>query len=558
MRFLKSLSILLCIMASPGVLSADETFPQIASFGTTGSGESLLIRPYGISVDTASDSIYVADTGNCRIKKFNLYGDFLESFGANGSGDRQFDAPQGVLFDAVHNVIYVVDTGNHRIQKFTIDGNTYTFSLAFGSEGNADGQLYLPRDMDIGPDGNLYILDSGNGRIQKFSPSGEWLSTIGEAASMVNPYGLDIDNEGNIFVADTFNNRILILDSSGNLLLEFGSLGSDPGLFAFPRDVSVDEERDIFVADTGNYRIQKFDFQGNYRNSIGGFIEFLTPQKVALDDSGRLYVIDSNTNRLQIYDVTQFITGIHGPATPFSPDGDGFEDDALIEYRLPEPATVTIKVYNEDGELVRDLVSGELRGRQENWEIWDGRDNNGGLLGAGTYIIKVNAENGNGYMAPQQTIRVAVWYPSGLISGSVADQNGPVSGAVVSDGVRQTTSDLMGEYIIRNVPAGVFAVTASKALCTGSPTVVNLADGEQAGGIDFLLGCTSSGGLLGEIYGTVTGCGGPVEGATVTNGTCSVATDAQGRYRLSDIPLGSYLVTAKKYGCSDVAQTVIL
>jgi len=48
--------------------------------------------------------------------------------------------PRGVALDN-ENYIYVVDSGNHRVQKFDINGN---YLLLFGGHGKGDGQLNTP------------------------------------------------------------------------------------------------------------------------------------------------------------------------------------------------------------------------------------------------------------------------------------------------------------------------------------------------------------------------------------------------------------------------------
>ena len=52
--------------------------------------------------------------------------------------------------------MFVVDTGNHRVQKFDLKGK---FLLSFGRLGSGDGDFNKP--MDLVPDrgGNLYVAD---------------------------------------------------------------------------------------------------------------------------------------------------------------------------------------------------------------------------------------------------------------------------------------------------------------------------------------------------------------------------------------------------------------
>ena len=91
---------------------------------------------------------------------------FVTKWGSNGSGDGQFSNPHGVIVDSSGNV-YVVDTSNNRIQKFNSSG---TFIAKWGSGGSGDGQFNYPYGLAVDSSGNVYVADENNGRIQKFSP----------------------------------------------------------------------------------------------------------------------------------------------------------------------------------------------------------------------------------------------------------------------------------------------------------------------------------------------------------------------------------------------------
>ncbi|MDR0233551.1 MAG: hypothetical protein LBI31_01900, partial [Zoogloeaceae bacterium] len=180
--------------------------------------------PAGIAIDAAGN-LYVADSQNHRIRKVTpkgvvstIAGSGKEGF-ANGKGvAAQFHRPSGIAIDAAGN-LYVADTGNNRIRKVTPKGMVSTFAGS-GKTGDADGlgsaaQFFTPASITVDKAGNLYVVDSIGNRVRKITPEGK-VSTLagsgeqgfadgkGSAARFLDPYGIAIDAAGNLYVADTF------------------------------------------------------------------------------------------------------------------------------------------------------------------------------------------------------------------------------------------------------------------------------------------------------------------------------------------------------------------
>ncbi len=87
---------------------------------------------------------------------------------------------------------------------------------------------------------------------------------------------------------------------------------------------------------------------------------------------------------------------------PFSPDGDGVEDFSIIHYELPtEVATVSVRLYDVKGRLIRHLVNSEPSGMKRE-VVWDGLDEERQKARVGIYVILVEGLNqigGNVYSA---------------------------------------------------------------------------------------------------------------------------------------------------------------
>ena len=120
----------------------------------------LFVHLHDITVDS-NDSVYVTDgRNNSYIAKFDGQGNFEKKWGGFGYGNGHFVENHGIVTDKEGNV-YVVDTRNVRIQKFNSEGE---FITKWGSTvGCPDYYLFLiPHDIAIDSSGNIYVSDSGN------------------------------------------------------------------------------------------------------------------------------------------------------------------------------------------------------------------------------------------------------------------------------------------------------------------------------------------------------------------------------------------------------------
>lgn len=117
------------------------------------------LTPEGIAADS-SGNIYVADTGNNRMRKYNSSLVHQLNWGNAGTGEGQFNAPKGVAVDSADR-IYVCDSGNNRIQVFS---NTGTYLGKFGIGGSGNDQFSAPNDISI-YGSSIVVNDAGNSRL---------------------------------------------------------------------------------------------------------------------------------------------------------------------------------------------------------------------------------------------------------------------------------------------------------------------------------------------------------------------------------------------------------
>ena len=226
-------------------------------------------------------------------KKPPAYPSVLKMWGQQGDGPGAFNEPRGLAINPENTAIYVADSKNHRIQKFDLDGN---FLKMWGTNGKSPGQFQEPTGICVGPDGMVYVTDTWNLRIQKFDPDGELITMWkAEPKAFYGPRDVGVSSENEVFISDTGNKRIVVYTADGKFLREWGGGGSSRGKFDEQVGLAISKDNLVYVADTTNQRIQVFDTQGTYLrqwNAMGW--ESLYPQPyLAVDAKGNIYATDS-------------------------------------------------------------------------------------------------------------------------------------------------------------------------------------------------------------------------------------------------------------------------
>ncbi len=169
-------------------------------------------------------------------------------------------------------------------------------------------------------------------------------------------------------------------------------------------------------------------------------------------------------------------------------------------------------------------------------------------------------DNQYGYGLVNVVAAVAAVVPpaTGTISGTVidADTLGPIARAMVSDGTRSATTDTNGVYTITDVPEGTYTVTASADGYNSASQTGIIVTADTTTTVNFVLATIVYGAIEGTVIDATTLS--PISGATVTDGTRSVLTDAVGQYLITNVPEGAYTVTASAAGYQTASQSVTI
>ena len=231
-----------------------------------------------------------------------------------------------------------------------IDG--WSLHLGIGDDGRPDKALVLE-----GTGAQYVVVASDTSILARF---GQLRDPSGQVRLLVAGASLGLSNRGE---------TIRLVDASGGTV---DSVAYDPGW------------HDPAFTDVSGRSLEKIhpDLAGTARQSWSTSVvpEGGTP--------GRQNSIVAPVGRVA--------SVLHVVPNPFSPDGDGREDHAVVSYRLAADAGYTIvRIFDLSGRLIRALTERE-RGGYEGEAVWDGRDDLSRRVRMGMYILHLDAYDGSG------------------------------------------------------------------------------------------------------------------------------------------------------------------
>jgi sugar lactone lactonase YvrE len=263
-----------------------------------------LNAPASVSLDAAGN-LYIADTGNHRIRMVSAQTGTISTVVGTGTagssgdgglaGSAAVSSPAGVVSDSDGD-LYIADTGNHKIRFVNAATgliSTFAGTGTAGSTGNnvaaTTATLNGPRGIGLDAAGNLYIADTGSnlvrevhaGIITTVAGSGTAGNSgdggLATAAALNSPTAVALDAAGDVYVADSANNVVRRISAADGTIAAVAGTGTaglsgDNGsplsaMLQGPAGVAVDATGSFYIADTANSRIA-------YVNVAQGALDF--------------------------------------------------------------------------------------------------------------------------------------------------------------------------------------------------------------------------------------------------------------------------------------------
>lgn len=298
-----------------------------------------LFEPYGLVV-SENNRIFVADSANNRIVRYNQASGVVEEFAGRRGADNKgavdsagtlarFYGPQGLVMS--RDLLIVADTANNLIRTITTNGVVATvagslglaaLSHELGAEpdnfGSSDGglgvgQLHAPSGLAVDAAGIVYIADTLNGAIRRLDLATGNLTTL--SSDFSRPGAVAVGPGGVLFVADSATHSIYRLTGSIKTLLAGGNSTFAAGfkdsgdatraLFNSPRGLLYKSSGELLVADSGNGLIRRIvdaDTAAPVVTTVqivSDKLTLISPVAMAYDKDDVLVVADRADNALK-------------------------------------------------------------------------------------------------------------------------------------------------------------------------------------------------------------------------------------------------------------------
>lgn len=255
-----------------------------------------LDSPGGLALNARGD-LFIADTHNHRVRRVDAKTQQISTVAGTGAAGFSGDGgeataalmklPSALACDAAGN-LYIADTGNHRVRRLAASTGILTTVAGTGVQGfSGDGGLGTaaaidsPTSLAVDAAGNLYLADTHNQRIRKLKAPDGRISTVAgngsfgrsadrvaaSSAALALPRGLSLDAAGNLYLADSANHRVLRIDAVTGVLTTVAGAGvqaylgdgGSPTASAFdgPHATVISPAGLVTIADTTNGRVRQ-------------------------------------------------------------------------------------------------------------------------------------------------------------------------------------------------------------------------------------------------------------------------------------------------------------
>ncbi|MCP4727705.1 MAG: hypothetical protein GY863_21880 [bacterium] len=359
--------------------------------------DSIMIDPcYPVAGRSSEIQVTVINTGFEPVQKASLI--IFADIDRNGAED-----PGEMISETELDTVSLSEFGDSLVYICRwlpeLPGETViTTRITCSSDQNPDNNIKSIRVFVLEAENNIIINE-----IMYDPPAGnmEWIEIYNNGSNVINLryYTIgDISDPIGSVISDSAciiqPGRFLILTGDAISVSVFHSITVDLiEVSGFPSLNNTGDE--IFIRDPSGRISDSVNYRKEWGNNKGVSLERISNDSESNDSNNWGLSSDptgSTPGKPNSLLFNEYNTApiIFIENSPFSPDRG---ETAEIKISLPfQRSNITIRIFDRYGRPVRDLIGGEDRGSSF-MVTWDGRNNNGNLMGTGVYIVFFNAVN---------------------------------------------------------------------------------------------------------------------------------------------------------------------
>ena len=290
------------------------------------------------------------------------------------------------------NTVYTVTATNITDCKGNIIGSSN--KAKFGLPANAAANDLLINEILFNPRSNGYDFAELYNRSNKIIDASKIYIANRNNNGVISSQKLLSSSPAYIFPGD----YIVITEDADNLALNYLVQNPDNVLTLSSLPSYPDDEGDVVILNFQGDIVDEVKYKDDWHfklidNAEGVSLERIEPEGPSQDannwhSAASTAGYGTPTYKNSQYKLTQAINAtIEVSPKVFSPDNDGRDDIATIQYKMSEPGYIAnITIFDAAGRPVRNLVRNGILGLTGSWN-WDGLDDKGLKLPVGTYIL---------------------------------------------------------------------------------------------------------------------------------------------------------------------------
>ena len=290
------------------------------------------------------------------------------------------------------NTVYTVTASNITDCKNNLIGSNNKAKVGLPVDAAA-GELII-NEILFNPRSNAYDFVEVYNRSNKIFDASKIYIANRNSSGVISSQRLLSVTPAYIFPGDYF----VVTEDADNLALNYLVQNPDNVLVLSSLPSYPDDEGNVLVLNFQGNIVDEVKYKDDWHfklidNAEGVSLERIDPDGASQDENNWHSAASTAgygtpTYKNSQYKLQQAINAtIEVSPKVFSPDNDGRDDIATIQYKIDEPGYVAnITIFDAAGRLVRNLVRNGTMSLAGYWN-WDGLDDKGLKLPVGTYVL---------------------------------------------------------------------------------------------------------------------------------------------------------------------------